>query len=70
MKAWLPILEVAESQLAICGDALGVLVDALNFRAREPILNRVMAELALIIAPFGIELRPLGDRTGAVLEPY
>ena len=52
---WLPILEVAESQLAFCGDALGILGDALRFRAREPVLNKIMAELALAIAPYGFE---------------
>jgi hypothetical protein len=53
--AWLPILSVMESQLVFCGDALGILADALKLRAKEPVLNRIMAELALAIAPFGFE---------------
>ena len=53
---WRPILKATESQLAFCGDALGVLIDAMKFRAREPILNKMMAELALVVAPFGFEL--------------
>ena len=56
MKTWLPILRTCESQLALCGDALGVLADAMQFRAREPVLNKIMAELALIVAPFGFEM--------------
>ena len=55
VATWLPILSAAESQLAFCGDALGVLADALRFRAKEPVLNKIMAELALFIAPFGYE---------------
>ena len=53
VATWLPILSSAESQLAFCGDALGVLADALRFRAKEPVLNKITAELALCIAPFG-----------------
>ena len=39
------------------GDALGVLHDALRFKAREPILNGIMGERALQIAPFAADLR-------------
>ena len=56
VKTWLPILRACASQLALCGDALGVLADAMKFRAREPVLNKLMAELALTIAPFGFEM--------------
>ena len=42
---WKPILLVADSQLAFCGDALGVLHDAISFKARDPMWNRIMAEL-------------------------
>ena len=56
MKTWLPILRASASQLAFCGDALGVLHDAMLFRAHEPILNKTMVELALAIAPFGFEM--------------
>ena len=38
-------------------EALGILHDTRNFRAKDKILNEVMAELALFIAPMGQELR-------------
>ena len=56
VMTWRPILKATESQLAFCGDALGVLIDAMKFRAREPMLNKLMAELALVVAAFGFEL--------------
>ena len=56
IMTWRPILKATESQLAFCGDALGVLIDAMKFRAREPMLNKLIAELALVVAPFGFEL--------------
>ena len=56
VKTWLQILRASESQLAFCGDALGVLADALEFRARESIPNKTIAEVALAVAPFGFEI--------------
>ena len=50
------MLKATESHLAFCDDALGVLIDAMKFRAREPMLNKLMAELAPVVAPFGFEL--------------
>ena len=47
----------SQGALAIMGDALGVLHDARRFRAKDKVLNLIMAELALIIAPMGQELR-------------
>ena len=44
---------MADSQLAFCGDALGVLQHAVSFKARDPMLNGIMAELALQVAPMG-----------------
>ena len=41
------------------GDALGVLHDARKFRARDLVLNEIMAELALITAPLGQDIRTL-----------
>ena len=41
------------------GDALGVLHDARKFRPKDPILNKVMAEMAVLIAPLGLELRAI-----------
>ena len=36
---------------------LGVLHDALRFRARESVLNGIMGEIALQVAPFGADIR-------------
>ena len=41
------------------GDALGILHDAQEFRAQDAVLNSIMAELALIIAPMGNDLRAI-----------
>ena len=54
---WQRTLRESQGALAIMGDALGVLHDARRFRAKDKVLNLIMAELALIIAPMGQELR-------------
>ena len=41
---WLPILEQCNFVVHFVGDALGVLCDALQFRARGPKLGRMMGE--------------------------
>ena len=43
--------------MAIVGDALGVLHDVVKFRAREPILNEIIGEAALQLAPLGLDVR-------------
>ena len=53
---WLPVLTVSESQSSFCGDALGVLQDVTAFRARDSQLNLIMGELALRLAPLGLEI--------------
>ena len=50
-------LAASQGPLAILGDALGVLHDALRMRARDPILNMVIGEMALILAPRGLDTR-------------
>ena len=59
IHTWRSILCVATGSLSVMGDALGVLHDAQNIRAADPILNLIMAELALVIAPMGHELRAI-----------
>jgi hypothetical protein len=53
---WLPAMAQSNSSINFVGDALGVLCDALAFRAKEPMLNKIMGELALRFAPLGLEL--------------
>ena len=38
------------------GDALGVVYDALKLRSGDRVLNQVMGELALVLAPMGQHL--------------
>ena len=39
------------------GDALGVLHDARRFKAHDKVLNETMAEVALLLAPIGQDIR-------------
>ena len=50
---WRQIFSEAQGRLAIVGDALGMLHDALKLRAKDPVLNSIMCELALVLAPTG-----------------
>ena len=54
---WRKILHKAHGKLAVMGDALGVLHDARKFKAQDRVLNEIMAELALIVAPMGQDIR-------------
>ena len=54
---WEPVLRQAQGKLLIIGDALGVLHDAVRHRTRDPILNSIMSEIALVIAPSGGDIR-------------
>ncbi len=56
IASWIKPLTVAQGRLVVTGDAMGVLQDAVKFRARDPLLNLIMGELALLIAPLGHEL--------------
>ena len=47
----------SQGSLAIIGDALGVLHDAVKLRAKDPVLNAIMGDLALLIAPTGKDIR-------------
>ena len=57
VATWRPLLETTQGSLTFVGDALGILQDALELRAREPILNGIMGELALQLAPLGSDTR-------------
>ena len=58
-RQWAPSLAVTEGRVTVCGDALGVLHDAVKLRARDKRLNNIMVELALTIAPYGLEFAAL-----------
>ena len=55
---WKDILREASGGLAVMGDALGVLHGA-QFKANDAVLNLVMAEAALILAPMGRDIRAI-----------
>ena len=57
LRTWKELLREAQGQLAIRGDALGALQDVLRMRARDKVVNDVTGELALIVAPFGGDIR-------------
>ena len=38
-------------------DALGMLHDAAKLKAKDPVLNLMVGELALLIAPYGLDIR-------------
>ena len=59
VHVWRRIIRESTGTLAVMGDALGVLHDARKFRAKDPVLNELMAELALLIAPMGQELQAI-----------
>ena len=54
---WRKIIAEAHGRLAVVGDALGVLHDALEFRAKDAVLNELMGDVALAIAPTGQSLQ-------------
>ena len=53
VSLWRKIIAEALGRLAIIGDALGVLHDALKLKARISVLNAIMCKLALLLAPTG-----------------
>ena len=57
VHTWSSIIRESMGSLFVMGDALGVLRDARKFRAKDATLNELMAELALVIAPLGLELQ-------------
>ena len=57
INTWKKVLVEAQGRLAIRGDALGVLQGVVKMRARDPILNDITSEIALILALQGGDLR-------------
>ena len=57
LDTWARLIAEAEGMLVVRGDALGNLFGVLRFRARDPVLNDLASEMALIAAPWGVDLR-------------
>ena len=47
---WHKIITEAQGRLAVVGDALGVLHDAMKLRAKDAVLNELMGDIAFILA--------------------
>ena len=56
LHIWRQILAESEGKLVIIGDALGILHDALKLRAKDTVLNSLLADSALILAPMGLHI--------------
>ena len=53
VRQWRHAIAASEGRLLFLGDAYGVLQDAVKFRAKDRILNELMGEIALTLAPLG-----------------
>ena len=59
LNSWATLIADSQGRLLIRGDALGNLFDVLRFRARDPVLNDLACEMALLTAPWGVDLRAI-----------
>ena len=57
LTVWRKTLGSTQGKLAVLGDALGVLYDVLRLKARDPVLNAMAADMALILAPMSLDVR-------------
>ena len=57
LATWKSTLADSQGTLSVLGDALGVLYDVTKLRAKEPVLNAIAAEMALVLAPIGMDVR-------------
>jgi hypothetical protein len=59
IKTWSKVLSTSSGSLVVMGDALGMLHGASKFKARDPGLNLLFMEMALIFAPQGSTIEAL-----------
>ena len=57
LRTWKEILLTTHGMLAVRGDALGILMDVVKLKARDPVLNLLAHDMSLTIAPTGLDLR-------------
>ena len=57
LATWQSTLAQTQGTLAALGDALGILYDVTKLKAKEPVLNAIAAEMALLLAPIGMDIR-------------
>lgn len=53
MSLWRSLWCPRHRQITILGDALGIMEGAAKFRSKDPKINSIFAELALLVAPTG-----------------
>ena len=53
IKTWSSVLALSSGSLIAIGDALGMLHGAAKFKAKDPGINVIFMEMALIFAPLG-----------------
>ena len=56
LRVWSRIIFESRGKITAVGDALGVLCGATKFRAKDPKINALMMDLALLFAPTGCAL--------------
>ena len=57
LATWQSTLADMQGSLAVLGDALGILYDVTKLKSKEPVLNAIAAEMALLMAPIGLDIR-------------
>ena len=56
---WAPVLFASSGAILAIGGALGMLQGAVRFQSRDPAINAIFMEMALIFAPFGASLEAM-----------
>ena len=56
---WRSIIFQSKGKLRILGDALGIMHSAVRFKSKDPVINLMCMEMALIFAPAGAELEAI-----------
>ena len=57
VATWIDVLKTSQGAVNVLGDALGILHNAMRFKAKHPVLNAVAGELATLVAPLGLDIR-------------
>ena len=58
-RTWDKVIAVSTNSPFAIGDALGMLCGAARFRSKDPLINRVFMEMALLMAPRGSTLEAI-----------
>ena len=58
-RTWDKIVAASIGRPVAIGDALGMLFGAVTFRSKDPLINKIFVEMALIVAPRGATLEAI-----------